>query len=35
VIAPRNTRSRLVRALEMLQNKRVRRPARKHGSIPL
>lgn len=35
VIAPRNTRSRLVRALEMLQNKRVRRPRRKHGSIPL
>jgi len=35
IIAPRNTRSRLVRALEMLQNKRVRRPARKHGSIPL
>lgn len=35
VIAPRNTRSHLVRALEMLQNKRVRRPARKHGSIPL
>jgi len=35
VIAPRDTRSRLVRALEMLQNKRVRRPARKHGSIPL
>jgi acetyl-CoA carboxylase carboxyltransferase component len=35
VIAPRNTRSRLVRALEMLQNKRVQRPARKHGSIPL
>jgi len=35
VIAPRNTRSRVIRALEMLENKRVHRPARKHGSIPL
>jgi acetyl-CoA carboxylase carboxyltransferase component len=35
VITPRNTRSRLIRVLEMLQNKRVQRPARKHGSIPL
>ncbi len=35
VIAPRNTRPRVIQALEMLQNKRVHRPARKHGSIPL
>ncbi len=35
VIAPRDTRSRVIRSLEMLQNKRVHRPAKKHGSIPL
>ncbi len=35
VITPRSTRLRVIRALEMLQNKRVQRPARKHGSIPL
>jgi acetyl-CoA carboxylase carboxyltransferase component len=35
VIAPRDTRRRVIRALEMLQNKRQQRPARKHGSIPL
>ncbi len=35
VIAPRNTRPRVIRSLEMLQNKRVHRPAKKHGSIPL
>jgi acetyl-CoA carboxylase carboxyltransferase component len=35
VIAPRETRPRVIRALEMLRNKRVQRPARKHGSIPL
>jgi propionyl-CoA carboxylase beta chain len=35
VIAPRETRRRVVRALDMLQNKRQQRPARKHGSIPL
>jgi propionyl-CoA carboxylase beta chain len=35
VIAPRETRPRVVRALDMLQNKRQQRPARKHGSIPL
>lgn len=35
VIAPRDTRPRIIRSLEMLQNKRVHRPAKKHGSIPL
>jgi propionyl-CoA carboxylase beta chain len=35
VILPRETRPRVVRALEMLRNKRVQRPPRKHGNIPL
>ncbi len=35
VIAPRETRPRVIRALEMLRNKRVQRPPRKHGNIPL
>jgi acetyl-CoA carboxylase carboxyltransferase component len=35
VIAPRETRPRVIRALEMLRSKRVQRPTRKHGSIPL
>ncbi|MGD2165646.1 MAG: acyl-CoA carboxylase subunit beta [Anaerolineae bacterium] len=35
VIAPRETRPRVIRGLEMLLDKRVQRPARKHGSIPL
>jgi acetyl-CoA carboxylase carboxyltransferase component len=35
VIAPRETRPCVIRALEMLRDKRVQRPARKHGSIPL
>ncbi len=35
VIAPRDTRRHLIRALEMLQNKRVQRTRRKHGSMPL
>jgi len=35
VIAPRETRPRVIRGLEMLQDKRVQRPPRKHGSIPL
>jgi acetyl-CoA carboxylase carboxyltransferase component len=35
VIAPRETRPRVIQALEMLRDKRVQRPARKHGSIPL
>jgi propionyl-CoA carboxylase beta chain len=35
VIDPRDTRPRLIEALETLQGKRVRPPAKKHGSIPL
>jgi propionyl-CoA carboxylase beta chain len=35
VIEPRETRSRLINALEMLGNKRDANPAKKHGNIPL
>ncbi len=35
VIAPHETRPQVIRALEMLQNKRVQRPPRKHGNMPL
>lgn len=35
VIPPRDTRRRIIRSLEMLRDKRVHRPAKKHGSIPL
>ena len=35
VIAPRETRPRLIRALETLESKRVQGPRRKHGNIPL
>ena len=35
VITPRETRPRLINALEMLQNKRDANPAKKHGNIPL
>jgi propionyl-CoA carboxylase beta chain len=35
VIDPRQTRPRLVSALDMLRDKRDRNPARKHGNIPL
>jgi acetyl-CoA carboxylase carboxyltransferase component len=35
VIQPRETRPRLINALEMLQNKRDANPAKKHGNIPL
>jgi len=35
VIAPHETRPRVIRALEMLCHKRVQRPPRKHGNIPL
>jgi propionyl-CoA carboxylase beta chain len=35
VIAPRETRPKLIRALERLETKRVERPRRKHGNIPL
>jgi len=35
VIVPSETRPRLIAALETLQTKRVERPKRKHGNIPL
>ncbi len=35
VIQPQETRRRLVRALELLENKRESRPPRKHGNIPV
>jgi propionyl-CoA carboxylase beta chain len=35
VIDPSETRPKLIRALEMLQNKTQSIPARKHGNIPL
>ncbi|HVE75601.1 MAG TPA: acyl-CoA carboxylase subunit beta [Actinomycetota bacterium] len=35
VIEPQDTRPRLIKALEMLKNKRESTPPRKHGNIPL
>ena len=35
VIQPRETRKKLIQALEMLENKRDKNPAKKHGNIPL
>ncbi len=35
VIAPRETRAKLISALEMLKNKRDTNPPKKHGNIPL
>jgi propionyl-CoA carboxylase beta chain len=35
VILPHETRPMLCRALETLQTKRIERPKRKHGNIPL
>jgi acetyl-CoA carboxylase carboxyltransferase component len=35
VIEPRETRPKLIKALRMLQSKRVAQPKRKHGNIPL
>ncbi|MFW6098138.1 MAG: carboxyl transferase domain-containing protein, partial [Chloroflexota bacterium] len=35
VIEPRETRPRLINALQMLQNKRDNNPPKKHGNIPL
>ena len=35
VIAPRSTRPRLIRALDLLANKRDTMPPKKHGNIPL
>jgi propionyl-CoA carboxylase beta chain len=35
VIDPRDTRPKIIRAIEMLQNKVERNPSKKHGNIPL
>ena len=35
VIDPRETRGKIIRSLEMLQNKADRNPPKKHGNIPL
>ena len=35
VIHPRETRKKLIQALEMLQNKRDKNPPKKHGNVPL
>lgn len=35
VLMPRDTRYRIIRALEMLQTKVVKNPVKKHGNIPL
>lgn len=35
VILPRDTRRRIIDALEMLKNKRDKNPPKKHGNIPL
>jgi len=35
VIEPRETRPRLIEAVQMLQNKRDTNPPKKHGNIPL
>ena len=35
VIDPAETRSQIIKALDMLQNKRDSLPAKKHGNIPL
>ena len=35
VIDPRETRSALIKALNMIANKREQRPAKKHGNIPV
>ncbi len=35
VIFPRDTRHRLIRTLQFLEGKKMERPDRKHGNIPL
>ena len=35
VIEPRETRPKIIAALEMLRNKRDTNPPKKHGNIPL
>jgi propionyl-CoA carboxylase beta chain len=35
IIQPEETRPKIIRALEILQNKREKNPPKKHGNIPL
>jgi acetyl-CoA carboxylase carboxyltransferase component len=35
IIEPRNTRFRIIRALQSLRNKRLENPAKKHDNLPL
>ncbi len=35
IILPKNTRRKLIKAFAMLENKKIERPKRKHGNIPL
>jgi acetyl-CoA carboxylase carboxyltransferase component len=35
IIAPRESRSRIIKALEVLSTKRETRPQKKHGNIPV
>ncbi|MGB7585259.1 MAG: carboxyl transferase domain-containing protein, partial [Terriglobales bacterium] len=35
IIQPRETRKKLIQALEMLETKRDKNPPKKHGNIPL
>jgi acetyl-CoA carboxylase carboxyltransferase component len=35
VIEPRNTRFRIIRALQQLQTKKLTNPAKKHDNLPL
>ena len=35
IIQPEETRPKVIRALEILQNKREKNPPKKHGNIPL
>ena len=35
IIQPEDTRPKVIRALEVLQNKREKNPPKKHGNIPL
>jgi propionyl-CoA carboxylase beta chain len=35
IIMPEDTRPQLIRALDILENKRDKNPAKKHGNIPL
>ena len=35
IIMPEDTRPKIIRSLEILQNKRDKNPSKKHGNIPL